>query len=317
MWSRKGFALEYKRPPVSAVDSGPMARATYTVVDDGFPARDADTWTEEKLMILECYVTAFAKACGKAGGWYGLDLFAGAGLNYSLTKSAAIPGSPLILLNAQAPGATRVLLNELDEPARSALVARCGPYGERARIFHADANAVIGAMLAEVPPVAPAFAFLDPEGSELDWQTVQAIAAHKAGRPNKVEQLILFPTDMGFVRLAPDDPELVTQIFGHERWIEIFDRRRAEQITADQARGEYVRLYAAGLRGLGYRTVLDRQITKGDGSPMYFLIFATDHDAGERIMDHCFDRVRIRVQEELGQATLFPSPPRRKRLSEE
>jgi hypothetical protein len=57
-----------------------MARATYTLADDGFPARDADTWTEEKLMILECYVTAFAKACTKAGGWYGLDVFAGAGL---------------------------------------------------------------------------------------------------------------------------------------------------------------------------------------------------------------------------------------------
>jgi three-Cys-motif partner protein len=268
-------------------------------------------------MILECYVTAFAKACTKAGGWYGLDLFAGAGLNYSLTRSAPIPGSPLILLEAHAPKATRVLLNELDGRARAALEARCAPYGERARIFGADANTVVGGMLADVPKAAPAFAFLDPEGSELEWPTVEAIAAHKAGHTNKVEQLILFPTDMGFVRLAPDHPERVTRIFGHERWIDIFERRRADQITADQARGEYVRLYAAGLRDLGYRTVLDRQITKGDGSPMYFLIFATDHDAGERIMDHCFDRVRIRVQEELGQATLFPSPPRRKRLSEE
>lgn len=294
-----------------------MARATYTLAEDGFPARDADTWTEEKLMILECYVTAFAKACAKAGGWYGLDLFAGAGLNYSLTRSAAIPGSPLILLEAQAPKATCVLLNELDGRARTALETRCAPYGERARIYGRDANTIIGEMLAKVPAAAPAFAFLDSEGSELDWQTVEAISAHKASRPNKVEQLILFPTDMGFVRLAPDHPELVTRIFGHERWIEIFERRRAEQITADEARGEYVRLYAAGLRDLGYRTVLDRQITKGDGSPMYFLIFATDHDAGERIMNHCFDRVRIRVQEELGQATLFPSPPRRKRLSEE
>ena len=28
---------------------------------------------------------------------------------------------------------------------------------------------------------------------------------------------------------------------------------------------------------------------------MYFLIFATDNEAGERIMDGCFDRVRLRV----------------------
>jgi hypothetical protein len=38
---------------------------------------------------------------------------------------------------------------------------------------------------------------------------------------------------------------------------------------------------------------------------MYFLIFAADNDAGERIMDCVFDRVRLRVEEELGQTTLF------------
>lgn len=197
-----------------------MARATYTLVDDGFPARDADTWTEEKLMILDYYVRAFAKACAKAGGWYGLDLFAGAGLNYSLTRSAPILGSPLVLLDAEAPKATRVLVNELEDQARAALEARCAAYLDRVGIFAGDANAVIGDMLAEIPKNAPAFAFLDPEGSELDWQTVEAIAAHKAGRANKIEQLILFPTDTGFVRLAPDHPELVTRIFGHEEWIE-------------------------------------------------------------------------------------------------
>ena len=51
--------------------------------------------------------------------------------------------------------------------------------------------------------------------------------------------------------------------------------------------------------------MLDRQILKANGTPMYFLIFATDNDAGEKIMDWVFDRVRIRVNEELGQTTLF------------
>lgn len=80
----------------------------------------------------------------------------------------------------------------------------------------------------------------------------------------------------------------------------------------------YVRLYADGLKSLGYETVLDRQITKANGSPMYFLIFATDNDAGERIMDWVFNRVRLRVAEELGQITLFEmeSGPRERRLDE-
>ena len=51
---------------------------------------------------------------------------------------------------------------------------------------------------------------------------------------------------------------------------------------------------------------------------MYFLIFATDNDAGEKIMDWVFDRVRMRVNEELGQTTLFEmeSGPRERRLSD-
>ncbi len=295
-----------------------MGEATFHTAEDGYPARDAPAWTEEKLMILECYIQAFARACRKAGGWYGLDLFAGMGLNYSLLSSVEIPGSPLILLVAGSPQATKVLLCEQHDGARQALTHRCGAYAPRADIHPGDANVFVHDMLSKVPKAAPAFAFLDPEGSELAWETVAAVAAHKRGQLRKIEQLILFPTDMGFVRLAPDHPEKVTRMFGHERWIEISEARTREEITADEARGAYVRMYAEGLEGLGYETVLDRQIIKEGGQPMYFLIFATDHDAGERIMDHCFDQVRVRVDEELGQQTLFgvKSAPRRKRLGD-
>ncbi len=122
---------------------------------------------------------------------------------------------------------------------------------------------------------------------------------------------------MGFVRLAPDHPELVTRIYGHDGWKDIYGRRESGQISAEEARGEYVRMYAEGFKRLGYRTVLDRQIKKSNGQPMYFLIFATDNDAGEKIMDWVFDRVRLRVQEELGQTTLFDmeSGPRKRRLN--
>jgi hypothetical protein len=41
-----------------------------------------------------------------------LDLFAGTGLNYSLLRSVEIPGSPLILVDAEPPPATKVLLCE-------------------------------------------------------------------------------------------------------------------------------------------------------------------------------------------------------------
>lgn len=296
-----------------------MGQATFHTASDGDPARDAASWTEEKLMILDAYLGAFAKACQRAGGWYGLDLFAGTGLNWSTTRDKAINGSALIALEAESPKATKVVLAENNPGAFEALTRRTEPYADRVARFNDDANRIVGEMLALVPRRAPTFAFLDPEGSELEWPTVEALAEYKRGHgANKVEQLILFPTDMGFVRLAPDHPELVTRIYGHDRWKRIYERRSADAITAEQARSEYVRLYAEGFSGLGYRTVLDRQITKANGSPMYFLMFATDNEAGERIMDWVFDRVRLRVNEELGQTTLFDmeSGPRSRRLDE-
>lgn len=296
-----------------------MAQATFHTAPDGYPARDAASWTEEKLMILDAYLNAFAKACQRAGGWYGLDLFAGTGLNWSTTRDAPVNGSALIALEAEAPQATKVILAEKHPGAFEALTRRTERYGDRAVCLNDDANAIVADALALIPTRAPSFAFLDPEGSELEWETVEAIADHKRSDSRfKIEQLILFPTDMGFVRLAPDHPELVTRIYRHDRWKQIYERRSAGVISAEQARGEYVRLYAEGFSKLGYETVLDRQITKQNGSPMYFLIFATDNDAGEKIMDWVFDRVRMRVIEELGQTTLFDmeSGPRERRLGE-
>ena len=78
-------------------------------------------------------------------------------------------------------------------------------------------------------------------------------------------------------------------------------------------------LYAKGLKDLGYGTVLDREITKQGGQTMYFLLFASDHSAGKSIMDNRFDRVVMKVHEEMGQTQLFQpgAPPRRSRLGKD
>jgi hypothetical protein len=82
-----------------------------------------------------------------------------------------------------------------------------------------------------------------------------------------------------------------------------------------------VQLYAQGSRDLGYEHVQERQITKAGrggrgGGPMYFLMHASDHDAGERIMAHCFDKKHVRPEEQAGQEGLFHVPvvPRRRRV---
>ena len=120
-----------------------MGEASYRTVSDALPARDADTWTEEKRRILDCYARGFAKTTQKAGGWYGLDPFAGAGLNYSLTQGVEIPGSPLVLLNAGSPEATEVIMCEADAETRRVLETRVEPYRPRGVVFPGDANTAI------------------------------------------------------------------------------------------------------------------------------------------------------------------------------
>jgi three-Cys-motif partner protein len=317
--------------PVSSVNPH-MGKAEYREVSDGFTARVAPVWTEEKLRVLDCYLAGFAKACQSHPlGWYALDIFAGGGLNVSDTSGTEIKGSALIALETTSPLAQRVILCENSSKVIPALTARVAPYGDRARVFCGNSNEKIEELLALVPHTAPTFAFLDPEGSELDWATVKAIADHKRNRSaNKIEQLILFPTDTGFVRMLPvgrePNPEWelrVTTMFGHDRWREIYERRKRDLITPDDARTAYVQLYCQGLRDLGYEFVQERQISDINkknvtGASRYFLIHATDKPAGDSIMSWCFDKRHVRPDEEQhGQASMFTVPvaPRKRRLS--
>jgi three-Cys-motif partner protein len=302
-----------------------MGLAKFKEHHDGHSARHAPPWSEEKLMILDAYLAGgperkggFAKACSTSPtGWYALDLFAGTGINWSESRGEFIDGSPLIALKAGPPEAKAVIMAENDQRCYAALKDRTAKFGDRAKVFNRDANEAIGEMLTLIPTRAPSFAFLDPEGSELNWNTVEQIAAHKAGQRFKIEQLALFPTDMGFVRLIPDYPEKVDRLFGHKNWRKVLDRRNNGTYTADQARTAYVQMYADGFKQLGYSVVLDRQIKKPSGQPMYFLIFASDHEsAGKEIMQYVFKGTELGGSDDLRLFDIGPKTALPSRLSQ-
>lgn len=296
-----------------------MGRAAYTTAGDGLPARVAPDWTETKLRILSAYVDAFRLACKRAGHWAALDLFAGGGLNYSKMDAKEIPGSTMRILDAGPPYASTVVAAEHDPALAGALTRRLEGYGGRAVVRRCDGVSSIGDLLSMLDARLPTFAFLDPEGTELDWGAVEAIARHKEGRRYKVEQLILFPTDTGFVRLLGPEPRTdfeakVTRMFGSTAWRPISEARRRGEIEAATARERYIRLYVDGLRRLGYRFVMERRIEAAvTRAPRYYLIFATDNDAGQKIMNHCFNMQHVHHLEPTGQGSLFqmPATPRK------
>ena len=77
------------------------------------------------------------------------------------------------------------------------------------KVYGGDCNAEIPKALHDLRELrwAPTFAFIDPDGMEFEWRTLEALADHKRGyRPMsspkpeyKVELWLLFPTQ-GLVR---------------------------------------------------------------------------------------------------------------------
>jgi three-Cys-motif partner protein len=271
-----------------------MAEREVGLPDDALLTRSSGSHTADKLAILSCYLPAFTRACGQVNAFF-VDGFAGPGVNRMKDTGRLVPGSPLIALEAEPPF-SKCLFVDWGAKESEALRQRTESYGDRAVVERADVNKeLLPLMSKHIPRWAPCLVLLDPEGTELKWTTVEAVAGFRTGQ-RKAELLILLPTHMGFVRMLPvgseeaTQPELLDEMFGTHEWHDIWKRRRNAWINPQQAVNKYVDLYKEQLRRLGYRVALNREIrTRGKlGRPMYHLVFATDHDAGDRIMDHCF-----------------------------
>jgi three-Cys-motif partner protein len=176
--------------------------------------------------------------------------------------------------------------------------------GRDVRVVPGDCNATIPAALAELRRDnlgwAPTFAFLDPDGMELRWETIKALAVHKQLRQSpsktKVELWVLFPSGGLLRNLALDDRKLLpghvakaTSLFGSDAWKRIYQARKAQQIEGQEARERYVNLYRWQLeQDLGYRRAHPIVVKDNRDRPIYHLIFATDSDPGDKIMSHLY-----------------------------
>lgn len=263
--------------------------------------RKSGTWTRIKLSILKDYLNAFVVTSKRANERYYIDAFAGPGTHKLRRTTQTFDGSPRIALGVEPPF-TKCFFIELTKKSARSLEELKTEFADRAEtieVLLGDCNARIDEILDFLPQWAPCFAFLDPEGTELSWQTIEKLAGHKKGYKYKIELFILFPYDMGLVRLLWHDlerfqqtgyRELLDKIYGNTNWQSIHEKRATGRLTAEQARDEFLDLYMTQLEELGYRYVIERLIEDDRGRPLYFLIFATDCEVGDRIMRYCFGK---------------------------
>jgi len=284
------MAKKRRRPPQELIGE-------ITTRDDGIrPVRDIQSWTLNKLGILRSYLPAFAKACQTApGGCFFVDGLAGPGLCHLAESDRWLLGSTLIAL-ATDPPFTKCLAMDLDERHVEALRRRTADFAPRIVVRRGDCNLdLVRAMDAEVPRTSPVLGFLDPEGTELHWKTVEAVARQREGG-RKSELLVLLATSF-LDRMLPLSSEIeahnlfaLNRVFPTPAWQQTYAGKLAGEITAEQGRRENVRTYENWLRDdVGYQFVISRSVTQpGSEASVYHLIFATDHLAGQTIMSDVF-----------------------------
>lgn len=272
--------------------------------------------------MLEDYLAAFATASKGQSERIYLDAFAGEGHGLDRLTGEEFLGSARIALEAGGGSAfTRFRYFEKGQRANDLEAQLRHDYPHRdIKVYEGDCNTTILDALSELKGLnwAPTFAFLDPDGMELAWNTLRALADHKHGyrssastKPEyKVELWMLFPTS-GIVRtlaheegkVSHDDIARATRLFGSDEWKPIYELRLAKKISAAQAREEYVNLMRWRLEHtLGYRFAHPFELKNTKGSTLYHMIFATDNDAGTRIMAAIYAHAAKRLPDMLEEA---------------
>jgi three-Cys-motif partner protein len=250
--------------------------------------------------MLSSYLRAFTTASKKARATVYLDLFAGQDTNINRDTGIRLEGSLRRALATQPP--FDILMGfELREDRAASLQAsyRALAPERDVRVFPGDVHTSLGPALAAISDFrwAPTFAFVDPDGVEARWELFQTLADHKVAGLTKVELFLLLvsPQIMRVVNNSLDRgnrhraEQQVTDLFGSDEWRPILTDRQAGVLDAERARDELTNLMRWRLENaLGYKFTHTLRLTNAHGTPLYDMIFATDHAVGDKIMSDVY-----------------------------
>jgi three-Cys-motif partner protein len=215
---------------------------------------------------------------------YYIDLQAGSGKN--AVGDQILLGSPLLALTAAYP-ATHFWFNDYDTVTKTALEQRVAtsPIHDRVEIFQGDVNQVVTQVCAEINArdrreSSLNIGFLDPEGLELQWATVEQLA-----RIARMDLIINFSTS-GIVRaLGKGYEQSVDSFFGTGEWRNIYKPHD----NAATKRRAFIDFYRQRLEQFGYQIDVDPNLGGDDiavnnsrNSQVYSLIFASKHPLGDK-----------------------------------
>ncbi|RIK09790.1 MAG: hypothetical protein DCC49_05065 [Acidobacteria bacterium] len=258
----------------------------------------------EKISIFSDYLQQFAVAAGSATNRVYIDAFGGDTVNVLRGSGRTFAGSAEIALAIEPPF-SHLRFFELKAGRAAALRRLIASDPRRASVIEGDCNSTMAGVLAGLPVQAPTFAFLDPDGMELNWSTIRMLADHKRRYANetgksKVEMWVLF-SSAGIVRVLGSNrqlalekgfPEKIARLYGAwGPWERVWEAKLDGEISGGDAKKAYLFLYMDRLASLGYRHLLVRPI-ENSRNELFAMVFVTDHPAGASIMKWAVERDR-------------------------
>lgn len=239
--------------------------------------RPIEEHTRDKLLTLIRYLPAYLRATQRARELVYIDAFAGPGRNQLKSTAELIDGSPLIALRARSKEGSvfsRFFFVEQDGNLASELESVLNEQADARpiKVIHGDANAELPKIIQGINRRSPTFVFLDPEGVDPSWQTIESIA------PWRTELLINVPLGMSINRNW--DSDKVVHYFGSSEAVRIW------QSGSSTWRRDLLDFYKRRLYDLGYRypTGDDVLVKRQSGQHLYYLVHVSKVEPAHRIM---------------------------------
>ena len=265
--------------------------------DDGLLMRDSGPWAEIKLDYLSRYINIFETSM-RSKPWrkrHFIDLFSGPGKCFVPESRKIYLGSPLIALTTRFPF-TDYFFVDLDRKSIDTLRTRCkeSELYEHIDFYVGDSNKIVEEIVDKILYIDDLhlpnkwsslnLAFIDPEGLEVNWKTIENLA-----KPYRMDLIIHYP-QMGLTRSMPnaiseEPPTTVDLFFGGIEWRPIYKEYQTREDLFIHRK--LLDLMKAKLMALGYQEVLrddevnDEPLMRNvKSAPLYRLIFASKHPLG-------------------------------------
>jgi three-Cys-motif partner protein len=288
--------------------------------DDGLPARDSGPWSRTKLKFIDDFLPAALSVTHPIPHRHVVDLFAGPGKNVDRDTEKVFDGSPLRELRAKSTmrppcSFTHATFVTHSLEHESALTKRIDTLysteqillpRSRVKLHRGAAADLIPGIMNGIPRRAYVFAFADIENpSHWPWTAVDTL---KRGH-DSVDFYMLFPIDMGLVRLASYHKsdrdrwrDILTPFFGCEDWEEIAGRLRITDAQSPAFRRAIVDLYLSRLRTLWPHVLSVLGVVRVGDQTLYEMLFASKEPVAKKIVASV--RSAMRVEQRRGQLEL-------------